>query len=130
MHLIEVSKETPYEITPLPNYIKATGEKNEFGNPTYTLKTDNGDWIVSLDGQGNVISKAPESAKPGDQVKVPVTVTYEDGSKDLTSAVVNIVDIPTREVPLDIEYKFDPNVAAGTYKVETEGKPGKSILAF
>lgn len=125
---IKVAEKNPYEIAPLPDHITPTGDTNEFGNPTYTLKTDNGDWIVSLDDKGNVISKAPETAKPGDQIKVPVTVTYEDGSKDVTSAVINVADVPTREVPFDVEYKFDPNVAAGTYKVETEGKPGSEKM--
>ncbi|WP_083431808.1 G5 domain-containing protein [Actinomyces urinae] len=126
---ISVAKENPYEIAPLPDHITPTGDTNEYGNPTYTLKTDNGDWIVSLDDKGNVISTAPKTAEPGDQIEVPVTVTYEDGSKDITSAVINVVDVPEREIPFKVEYKYDDTVPAGTYKVETEGKPGAETLS-
>lgn len=125
---IKVAADNPYEIAPRPDYVKATGEKNDYGNPTYTLTTDNGDWIVSLDDKGNVISTAPKTAKPGDQIKVPVRVTYEDGSKDETFAVINVVDVPTREVPFGVEYKFDNSIPAGTHKVETKGVPGKEKM--
>ncbi|MDU6746110.1 MAG: G5 domain-containing protein [Actinomyces sp.] len=125
---INVAKENPYEIAPLPEQITPTGDTNEFGNPTYTLKTDNGDWIVSLDDKGNVISTAPKTAEPGDQIEVPVTVTYEDGSKDVTSAVINVVDVPEREIPFKVEYKYDDTVPAGTYNVETEGQPGAETM--
>lgn len=125
---IEVAKDKPYEIAPLPDYVEATGETNKFGNPTYTLKTDHGDWIVSLDDKGNVISTAPETAKPGDKIEVPVTVTYEDGSKDITSAVVNVVKVPEREIPFKVEYKYDDTVPAGTYNVKTEGQPGAETM--
>lgn len=121
---IKVAENKPYEIVPLPEHITPTGDTNEFGNPTYTLKTDNGDWIVSLDKDGHVISTAPKTAKPGDQVKIPVTVTYEDGSKDVASAVVNVVKVPEREVPFKVEYKYDDTIPAGEYKVETKGVPG------
>lgn len=125
---INVAKEKPFEIAPLPEHITPTGEKNDFGNPTYKLKTDNGDWIVGLDDKGNVISTAPKTAKPGDKIQVPVTVTYEDGSQDTTSAVVNVADVPTREVPFGVEYQFDDSIPAGKYKVDTKGVPGKESM--
>ena len=125
---INVAKEKPFEIAPLPEHITPTGEKNDFGNPTYKLKTDNGDWIVGLDDKGNVISTAPKTAKPGDKIQVPVTVTYEDGSQDTTSAVVNVADVPTREIPFGVEYKFDDSIPAGEYKVGTKGMPGKESM--
>ena len=120
---ITVAKDQPYTITPADGYT-ATEETNEFGNPTYTVTTANGDWLVGLDDKGNVIATAPKSAKPGDSIKVPVTVTYSDGSTDRIYAPINIQDAPTREVPFDVEYKFDDTVPQGTYKVETEGVPG------
>lgn len=126
---IKVAENKPYEIAPLPEHITPTGDTNEFGNPTYTLKTDNGDWIVSLDKDGHVISTAPKTAKPGDKIEVPVTVTYEDGSKDVTSAVINVADVPTREVPFKVEYQYDPEISAGEYKVGTEGVPGKEKMS-
>ena len=81
-------------------------------------------WKVSIDDNGQVTATAPADAKPGDQVKIPVTVTYEDGSTDTAYAVVNVVDVPTREVPFKVEYKYDDSIPAGEYKVETKGEPG------
>ena len=121
---VEVAKETPYAIQPAEGY-KATGDNNEFGNPTYTVTTKNGDWIVGLDDNGNVVATAPETAKPGDTVNVPVKVTYSDDSTDTVTAPIVVEDNPTRPVPFDVEYKYDPKVPAGEYRVETEGKPGE-----
>ncbi|MDK8763924.1 G5 domain-containing protein, partial [Corynebacterium sp. MSK218] len=123
---ITVAEDQPYKITPADGYT-ATGDKNEFGNPTYTVATANGNWLVGLDDKGNVIATAPKTAKPGDSIKVPVTVTYSDGSTDRIYAPINIQDAPTREVPFDVEYKFDDTVPQGTYKVETEGVPGTEV---
>ena len=120
---INLAADKPFAID--PEGLEPTGENNEFGNPTYKVSTANGAWIVGLDDKGNVISTAPETAKPGDKIDVPVIVTYEDGSTDTAKAVVNVVDVPTRELPFDIEYKYDDTIPAGTYKVETEGKPGE-----
>lgn len=125
---INLDADKPFTIDPKGKGLEATGENNEFGNPTYKVKTANGDWIVGLDDKGNVISTAPETAKPGDKIDVPVIVTYEDGSKDNTTATVNVIDVPKREVPFDVEYKYDDTIAAGTYKVETEGEPGEEKM--
>ncbi|MDK8790495.1 G5 domain-containing protein [Corynebacterium sp. MSK039] len=99
---VNVAKENPYKLGDVP-----TG------------------WNVSIDDNGQITATAPADAKPGDQVKIPVTVTYEDGSTDTAYAVVNVVDVPTREVPFKVEYKYDATVNQGTYKVETKGVPGK-----
>ena len=98
---VKVAKENPYKLGDVP-----TG------------------WNVSIDDNGQVTATAPADAKPGDQVKIPVTVTYEDGSTDTAYAVVNVVDVPTREVPFKVEYKYDDSIPAGEYKVETKGEPG------
>ena len=82
-------------------------------------------WTVTVDDKGEITATAPKDAKPGDEVKIPVTVTYEDGFKDTAAAVVKVVDVPTREVPFKVEYKYDDSLPAGEYKVETEGKPGR-----
>lgn len=121
---INLDPDKPFTIDPKGKGLEATGENNDFGNPTYKMKTANGDWIVGLDDKGNVISTAPETAKPGDKIDVPVIVTYEDGSKDNTTATVNVIDVPKREVPFKVEYKYDDTIPAGTYKVETTGVPG------
>ena len=125
---INLDADKPFTIDPKGKGLEATGENNEFGNPTYKMKTANGDWIVGLDDKGNVISTAPETAKPGDKIDVPVIVTYEDGSKDNTTATVNVIDVPKREVPFKVEYKYDDTIPAGTYKVETKGEPGKEKM--
>ncbi|WP_083329366.1 G5 domain-containing protein [Corynebacterium sp. MC3] len=123
---INLHPDKPFTID--PKGLEATGENNEFGNPTYKVKTANGDWIVGLDDKGNVVSTAPETAKPGDKIDVPIIVTYEDGSKDNTTATVNVIDVPKREVPFKVEYKYDDSIPAGTYKVETTGEPGKEKM--
>ena len=123
---INLHPDKPFTID--PKGLEATGENNEFGNPTYKVKTANGDWIVGLDDKGNVISTAPETAKPGDKIDVPIIVTYEDGSKDNTTATVNVIDVPEREEPFKVEYKYDDSIPAGEYKVETKGEPGAAKM--
>nr|WP_305083204.1 G5 domain-containing protein [Corynebacterium pseudogenitalium] len=125
---IKVAEKNPYVIAPVPETFTPTGDTNDWGNPTYTVKTDNGDWTVGLDDKGNVVSTAPVTAKGGDKIEVPVTVTYEDGSEDTTSGVVNVVAAPEREVPFKVEYKYDDSIPAGTYEVETKGVPGKEKM--
>ncbi|MCG7444379.1 G5 domain-containing protein [Dermabacter vaginalis] len=92
-------------------------------NP-YKLGTIPDGWTVTIDDKGQITATAPADAEPGTQVEIPVTVTYEDGSTDTAKAVVNVVDVPTREVPFKVEYKYDDTIPAGEYKVETKGEPG------
>ena len=99
---VNVAKDTPYKLGKVP-----TG------------------WTVSIDSNGKIIATAPEDAEQGTQVEIPVTVTYEDGSTDQVKAVINVVDVPTREVPYKVVYKQDDSIPAGEYEVETKGKPGK-----
>ena len=99
---VNVAKENPYKLGKLP-----------------------AGWKVSIDDNGVITATAPADAKPGTQVTIPVTVTYEDGSTDTAKAVVNVVDVPKREVPFDVEYKYDDTIPAGEYRVQTEGKPGE-----
>lgn len=82
-------------------------------------------WTVTIDNDGTITATAPADANPGDQVQIPVTVTYADGSKDTTSAAINVVGVAEREVPFDVEYKYDDSIPAGEYRVQTEGEPGK-----
>ncbi|WP_250258780.1 G5 domain-containing protein [Dermabacter sp. Marseille-Q3180] len=101
-----------------PENVKVAAE-----NP-YKLGTIPAGWTATIDDKGQITATAPADAEPGTQVEIPVTVTYEDGSTDTAKAVVNVVDVSTREVPFDVEYKYDDTIPAGTYKVQTEGKPG------
>ena len=114
----------PGETAKLPVALDKPDNVNVAKENPYKLGDVPAGWNVSVDDNGQVTATAPADAKPGDQVKIPVTVTYEDGSTDTAYAVVNVVDVPTREVPFDVEYKYDDTIPAGTYKVETEGKPG------
>lgn len=82
-----------------PNNINVARE-----NP-YKLGTIPDGWTVSISEGGEITATAPADAEPGSQIEIPVTVTYEDGSTDTAKAVVNVVDVPTREVPFDVEYK-------------------------
>ena len=92
-------------------------------NP-YKLGTIPAGWTATIDDKGQITATAPADAEPGTQVEIPVTVTYEDGSTDTAKAVVNVVDVPTREVPFKVEYKYDDTIPAGEYKVETKGETG------
>ena len=99
---VNVAKESPYKLGTIPD-----------------------GWTATIDDNGQITATAPADAEPGTQVEIPVTVTYEDGSTDTAKAVVNVVDVPTRELPFDVEYKFDDTIPAGEYKVETQGAPGE-----
>ncbi|MCP1388157.1 G5 domain-containing protein [Corynebacterium sp. TA-R-1] len=81
-------------------------------------------WTVSIDNDGKVTATAPADAVPGSKVEIPVTVTYEDGSTDTATAVVNVVDVPTRPVPFGVEYVYDDTIPAGEYKTVTKGVAG------
>ncbi|MDK7749437.1 G5 domain-containing protein [Brevibacterium sp. UMB10442] len=115
----------PGETAKLPVSLDKPDNVNVAKENPYTLDKVPEGWDVSIDDNGQVTATAPADAKPGDQVKIPVTVTYEDGSTDTAYAVVNVVDVPTREVPFKVEYKYDDTIPAGEYRVQTEGKPGE-----
>lgn len=125
---VEFAAQDPFVIDPeaTEGFIP-TGDVNDFGNPIYKVPTENGDWYVSLDDNGDVVTKIPATAKPGDAVNVPVKVTYSDGSSDIAEAPIVVVD-NKREVPFEIEYKFDPNLPAGEYDVREKGVPGEEVL--
>ncbi|MFC5089046.1 adhesin domain containing protein, partial [Corynebacterium aquatimens] len=78
-------------------------------------------WTVNIDNDGKITATAPADAVPGSQVEIPVTVTYEDGSTDIATAVVNVVDVPTRPVPFGVEYVYDDTIPAGEYRTVTKG---------
>ena len=114
----------PGESAKLPLELNKPDNINVAKDNPYKLGNLPAGWTATIDNNGQITATAPADAKPGDQVKIPVTVTYEDGSTDTAYAVVNVIDVPTREVPFDVEYKYDDSIPAGTYKVETEGVPG------
>ena len=118
----------PGETATLPVALEKPDNVNVAEENPYKLGEIPAGWNVSIDDNGQITATAPEDAKPGDQVKIPVTVTYEDGSTDITYAVVNVLGVPEREVPFKVEYKYDDTIPAGEYKVETKGKPGKEKM--
>ena len=114
----------PGESATLPLELNKPDNINVAKDNPYKLGDLPAGWKATIDDNGQITATAPADAKPGDQVKIPVTVTYEDGSTDTAYAVVNVIDVPTREVPFDVEYKYDNTIPAGEYKVETKGEPG------
>lgn len=114
----------PGEAATLPVDLQKPEDVNVAKENPYKLGDVPAGWNVSIDDNGQITATAPADAKPGTQVKIPVTVTYEDGSTDIAYAVVNVLGLPTREVPFNVEYKYDDSIPAGEYKVETKGKPG------
>ena len=127
---LELAQDTPYEIVPGEGFRAEVDDAgnpiyNDAGNPIYSVNTANGNWLVSLDKNGNVKSEIPTTAQPGDNIQVPVRVKYSDGSVDNTVASVSVVDNPTRPVPFDVVYEYDPEIPAGEYRVVTEGKAGE-----
>ncbi len=118
----------PGETATLPVALKKPDNVNVAKENPYKLGDVPAGWDVSIDDNGQVTATAPGDAEPGDQVKIPVTVTYEDGSTDTAYAVVNVIDVPTREVPFKVEYKYDDSIPAGEYKVETKGEPGSEKM--
>ncbi|WP_226998096.1 G5 domain-containing protein [Dermabacter jinjuensis] len=114
----------PGESATLPVELNKPDNVNVAKENPYKLGNLPAGWTATIDNNGQVTATAPADAKPGDQVKIPVTVTYEDGSTDTAYAVVNVIDVPTREVPFKVEYKYDDTIPAGEYKVETKGEPG------
>lgn len=118
----------PGDTATLPVALEKPDNVNVAKENPYKLGDVPAGWNVSVDENGQITATAPEDAKPGDQVKIPVTVTYEDGSTDTAYAVVNVIDVPTREVPFKVEYKYDDTIPAGEYKVETKGEPGSEKM--
>ena len=114
----------PGETAKLPVTLEKPENVNVAKDSPYKLGTIPDGWTATIDDNGQITATAPADAEPGSQVEIPVTVTYEDGSTDTAKAVVNVVDVPKREVPFDVVYKYDDTIPAGTYQVETEGKPG------
>ena len=107
------------------------GSTFSFGNdendaPITEMTTDDG-WKYTIDPKTGVVSSTPPSgAKLGDKNTVNVSVETPEGATALApvTTVVMLADMATREVPFDVEYKYDDTLPAGEYTVETEGKPG------
>lgn len=80
-------------------------------------------WTVSVDDKGVVTATPPADAKPGDHIDVPVTVTYQDGSKDVVNApfVVRQKDKDIYEPGYSVE-STEPNTSV-TRPIAPEGLP-------
>ncbi|WP_083293825.1 G5 domain-containing protein [Corynebacterium sp. HMSC08A12] len=120
---IDLAEENPFAII-VQDGFTPTGQNNAAGNPIYRVSTANGVWLVSLDEDGNVKADIPATAQPGDNVQVPVRLTYSDGSTDTTTASITVVDNPTRPIPFKVEYQYDATMPAGKSEVVTQGEAG------
>ncbi|WP_308606445.1 adhesin domain containing protein, partial [uncultured Corynebacterium sp.] len=69
----------PGETATLPVALDKPDNVNVAKENPYKLGDAPAGWTVSIDDNGQITATAPADAKPGDQVKIPVTVTYEDG---------------------------------------------------
>lgn len=118
----------PGEAATLPVELQKPDNVNVAKENPYKLGDVPAGWNVSIDDNGQITATAPADAKAGSQIKIPVTVTYEDGSTDIAYAVVNVLGLPEREEPIKVEYKFDDSIPAGEYKVETKGVPGAATM--
>ncbi|MFW9159543.1 YPDG domain-containing protein, partial [Corynebacterium striatum] len=77
------------------------------------------DGVTVDETTGKVTVPVPAGANPGDTIKVPVEVTYPDGSKDNVDVTVT-VEKPDAPVEADKD-KFDPKYKDGS------GKPGDNV---
>ena len=118
----------PGDTATLPVALDKPKNINVAKDKPYKLGDIPAGWNVSIDDNGIITATAPADAKPGDQVKIPVTVTYEDKSTDTAYAVVNVVDVPTRDLPFGVKYEYKDSIPAGEYQVNTKGKPGKESM--
>ena len=50
------------------------------------------DGVTIDENTGEITVKVPEDAKPGDKIKVPVVVTYPDGTKDTVEVTVTVTE--------------------------------------
>ena len=139
-----------------PEYEDATGKPGEGVNVDKPVfKDNNGNDVdapegtkfekgkdapkgVEVNEDGSITVKVPEDAKPGDKIKVPVRVTYPDGSTDDVTVTVTVEE-PAKKpdwkdsettpgTPVDIEKTEDSgDFEPGTTVEVTEG-PGTATI--
>lgn len=124
-----------------PKYVKAgdsvtsdvtvtNTETNETGVPTGTTFAlgDGAPTWASVDGSTGTVTATPGSDVTAGNYKIPVTVTYPDGTTSTVTAEINVVSAPdkvtTSPIAYSTTYEADPTVAAGTKTTKTAGVAG------
>ena len=124
-----------------PKYVKAgdsvtsdvtvtNTETNETGVPTGTTFAlgDGALTWASVDGNTGTVTATPGSDVTAGNYKIPVTVTYPDGTSSTVTAEINVVSAPdkvtTSPIAYSTTYEADPTVAAGTMTVKMAGVAG------
>ena len=117
---------TNAEVAP-PTFTDETGNKVDTpAGATFSKGADTPDG-VTVNKDGSLVVPVPADAQPGDEIDVPVTVTYEDGSTEtLIAKVVVVADddgdgtLPDPDEDGDGEVD-DPNAPAGKTQRITHG---------
>lgn len=124
-----------------PKYVKAgdsvasdvtvtNTETNETGVPTGTTFAlgDGAPTWASVDGSTGTVTATPGSDVTAGNYKIPVTVTYPDGTTSTVTAEINVVSAPdkvtTSPIAYSTTYEADPTVEAGTKTTKTAGVAG------
>lgn len=121
---------TPVELAPIIADKDETGGTNGPAPKRYTFAGDK--TTVQQDGitltinpdTGVITADAEKNVPNGTHVKVPVSLHYETGPVQTTTAEVIAVVAPTRPVPFEVETIFDDTVPAGEARVTREGEQG------
>ena len=116
--------------------IPAPEFKDDKGNPTtkpdgtkFTPGDKAPDGVTVDPNNGKITVKVPEDKKPGDEIKVPVVVTYPDGSYETVEVKVTVSD-NTQPKPEEDKSKtpiVDP-VNDGDTSISGKGEPGSDII--
>ncbi|MCH5384214.1 Rib/alpha-like domain-containing protein [Limosilactobacillus reuteri] len=131
----------PNTATYSPKYVKAgdsvtsdvtvtNTETNQTGVPTGTTFAlgDGAPTWASVAGSTGTVTATPGSDVAAGNYKIPVTVTYPDGTTSTVTAEINVVSAPdkvtTSPIVYSTTYEADPTATAGTKTVKTAGVDG------
>ena len=107
---------------PAPEFKDKDGNPTEAPEDTTFAPGDGAPEGVDVDeNTGEITVPVPEDATPGDEITVPVEVTYPDGSQDNVDVTVTVEE-PDAPAPVEEDKdKFDPGYEDGS------GNPGEDV---